>query len=149
MRLVDEELQQRIRDGVDTDPEKEIDLFLTRALDSVDDVSMRVGGKVAEFGLKAAQEAASGGGQAAWALAKGAAQGAITLGGRLGRKRGGAESPEVEPLDLPPALEGPGSEREAASGIPALIRELARLHADGILTDEEFRAKKAELLKRL
>jgi Short C-terminal domain len=30
-----------------------------------------------------------------------------------------------------------------------LIRELAELHKDGILTDEEFNAKKQEMLSRL
>jgi Short C-terminal domain len=30
-----------------------------------------------------------------------------------------------------------------------LIKELAGLHKDGILTDEEFNAKKQELLSRL
>ena len=33
--------------------------------------------------------------------------------------------------------------------IPALIEKLAELHRKGILTDEEFQSKKAELLKRL
>lgn len=33
--------------------------------------------------------------------------------------------------------------------IPSLIEQLARLHAQGILTDEEFQQKKADLLARL
>lgn len=37
----------------------------------------------------------------------------------------------------------------AAPDIPGQIRKLADLHAAGILTDEEFTAKKAELLARL
>lgn len=155
MRLVDEELERRVREGRDRDPEKEIDLLLTKALDSVDDVSTRVGGKVAELSLKAAQEAASGGGQAAWALAKGAAQGALNLGGKtLDRIRSGEGeegSEEVEPLDAPlpssPLQSGP--QPGVGSEIPGLIRELARLEAEGILTPEEFQAKKAELLRRL
>lgn len=157
MRLVDEELDRRVREGRDRDPEKEIDQLLTRALDSVDDVSTRVGGKVAELGLKAAQEAASGGGQAAWALAKGAAQGALSLGGKtVERIRSGKDDPEAEGAEVE-ALDGPGprAPRPPAPGpgpgseIPGLIRELARLQAEGILTDEEFQTKKAELLKRL
>ena len=45
----------------------------------------------------------------------------------------------------------PANEVEAPThaAIPAEIRELARLHDDGILTDEEFGRKKAELLARL
>ena len=31
----------------------------------------------------------------------------------------------------------------------ALLRELAALHADGVLTDDEFGAKKAEILRRM
>ncbi|TDC52265.1 SHOCT domain-containing protein [Jiangella ureilytica] len=42
----------------------------------------------------------------------------------------------------PPAL-------PAADGIIEQIRRLGELHGDGILTDEEFAAKKAELLRRL
>lgn len=45
----------------------------------------------------------------------------------------------------PPA----GGADPGASTIYDRIRELARLHADGILTDEEFATKKAELLDRL
>ena len=33
--------------------------------------------------------------------------------------------------------------------IPAQIEQLAKLHESGVLTDEEFYEKKAELLKRL
>ncbi|WP_455432961.1 DUF4429 domain-containing protein [Streptosporangium soli] len=50
----------------------------------------------------------------------------------------------------------PGSERRAAHGvgaavvdIPDLIRKLGELRDAGLLTDEEFQAKKAELLARL
>lgn len=44
-----------------------------------------------------------------------------------------------------------GSMKEALMGNMVIeqIRELGKLHADGILTDEEFAAKKAELLARL
>lgn len=40
---------------------------------------------------------------------------------------------------------------EAASRQMAIhaLRELAELHKDGILTDEEFNAKKQELLSRI
>jgi uncharacterized membrane protein YeaQ/YmgE (transglycosylase-associated protein family) len=38
---------------------------------------------------------------------------------------------------------------EAEDQIRAQIRKLAELHDDGVLTDEEFEAKKAELLSRL
>lgn len=50
--------------------------------------------------------------------------------------------PVVEPSPRPQAGEGGGD-------IPALIEKLAALHLQGILTDAEFSAKKAELLARL
>jgi len=40
-------------------------------------------------------------------------------------------------------------EQSAAQDIPALIQELDDLRQKGLLTEEEFQAKKAELLKRL
>jgi hypothetical protein len=44
----------------------------------------------------------------------------------------------------PPPGAGPTSE-----DIPSQIEKLAALHASGVLTDEEFAAKKAELLSRM
>jgi hypothetical protein len=38
---------------------------------------------------------------------------------------------------------------EHTAVITSQIRKLAELHAEGILTDEEFAAKKSELLSRL
>jgi hypothetical protein len=43
----------------------------------------------------------------------------------------------------------PEPDADATSGIPELIAELAELHEQGILSDEEFESKKAELLDRL
>ena len=42
-----------------------------------------------------------------------------------------------------------GANTPPQQDIPALIEKLAELHQKGILTDEEFQSKKAELLKRL
>ena len=36
-----------------------------------------------------------------------------------------------------------------AQDIPALIESLAKLHSAGVLTDEEFEQKKAELLAKI
>lgn len=53
----------------------------------------------------------------------------------------------MEPLQVPPR---PRPEPHAAGADPlALIERLADLHHKGILSDEEFHAKKAELLSRL
>ncbi|MFV2197647.1 DUF4429 domain-containing protein [Nocardiopsis sp. LOL_012] len=48
--------------------------------------------------------------------------------------------------DGPPA---PPSAGDGGETVFATIRELGRLHEEGLLTDEEFAAKKAELLRRL
>ncbi|WP_026127816.1 DUF4429 domain-containing protein [Nocardiopsis lucentensis] len=57
-------------------------------------------------------------------------------------------SPVPEAAALPGAGPSPSTEQDAET-IFATIRELGRLHAEGLLTDEEFGAKKAELLGRL
>ena len=56
-----------------------------------------------------------------------------------------AVRPAARPGELPQA-ESDSSEK---ADIPDLINELAELHKKGILTDEEFQAKKNELLARL
>jgi hypothetical protein len=53
--------------------------------------------------------------------------------------------PAVQPSDLAQ----PESDSPAKADIPELINELAELHNKGILTTEEFEAKKDELLARL
>ncbi|WP_116244198.1 DUF4429 domain-containing protein [Nocardiopsis sp. FIRDI 009] len=59
-----------------------------------------------------------------------------------------APSPAPEAAALPGAGPAPSAEQDVET-ILATIRELGRLHAEGLLTDEEFSAKKAELLGRL
>ena len=46
--------------------------------------------------------------------------------------------------EAPPAA--PAAAAPAADDVAAQIESLAKLHAQGILTDEEFSAKKAQLL---
>lgn len=75
-----------------------------------------------------------------------------------------APEPEVlpaPPSDPPAAAPGPASngsvadgngrddDQRAALSALAALRELGELHAAGILTDGEFAAKKAELLRRV
>jgi hypothetical protein len=43
----------------------------------------------------------------------------------------------------------PGDEDDGATAALAALRELGELHASGVLTDKEFAAKKAELLRRV
>ncbi|ASU85848.1 hypothetical protein CDO52_26320 [Nocardiopsis gilva YIM 90087] len=61
----------------------------------------------------------------------------------------GIEDPSAGagPAPAPPLrLTGPDAEAHA---VYDRIRELGRLHAEGLLTDDEFQTKKAELLERL
>jgi hypothetical protein len=74
-----------------------------------------------------------------------------------------APEPEPHPVGIGVAVPVPASngaaaladidglEDERTDGISALaaLRELGELYAAGILTDEEFAAKKAELLRRV
>jgi hypothetical protein len=66
------------------------------------------------------------------------------------------------PSEEPPALPGPASngssaaagegrddDHQTALSALAALRELGELHAAGVLTDGEFAAKKAELLRRV
>ena len=57
----------------------------------------------------------------------------------------------VPQLASPPVQEGPVGTQSVVrdADVFATIEKLARLHAKGILSDEEFAAKKAELLTRL
>ncbi len=74
-------------------------------------------------------------------------------GGRDGRDgRGGREQGrDGRPQDGGPRNGGPNGSRSgfAEQGIPAQIEELDQLRRRGILTDEEFAAKKRQLLDRL
>jgi membrane protease subunit (stomatin/prohibitin family) len=81
--------------------------------------------------------------QAGLAVEKAAEQeggigGAAVLLGGLGNMMGNAIAPAATPAA------GPGKEQ-----VMQLLRDLGQLKADGILTEEEFNAKKAELLARL
>ncbi|WP_017537786.1 MULTISPECIES: DUF4429 domain-containing protein [Nocardiopsis] len=59
------------------------------------------------------------------------------------------ESPALPEADPDGAEEGGEDPDPQSKVVYARIRELGRLHAEGLLTDEEFSAKKAELLDRL
>ncbi|MBF9224120.1 SPFH domain-containing protein [Hymenobacter ruricola] len=85
--------------------------------------------------------------QAGLAVEKAAEQdggigGAAVLLGGLGNMMGNATAPAAQAPATPPA----GADREQ---VMKLLRDLGQLKADGILTPEEFDAKKAELLARL
>lgn len=87
--------------------------------------------------------------QAGLAVEKAAEQeggigGAAVLLGGLGNMLGNSTAPAAQPAAGPPA--SPGTDREQ---VMQMLRDLGQLKADGILTAEEFDAKKAELLARL
>ncbi|MDO7848046.1 SPFH domain-containing protein [Hymenobacter sp. M29] len=87
--------------------------------------------------------------QAGLAVEKAAGQeggigGAAVLLGGLGNMLGNATAPAAQPAPSPAAAPAPDREQ-----VMQLLRDLGQLKADGILTEEEFNAKKAELLARL
>ncbi|MCA8925763.1 MAG: SHOCT domain-containing protein [Planctomycetes bacterium] len=155
-RLVDEEFARRGAEGLGDEPPKDIDRLLAKAASTVDGV----GDKLVDFGAHAASSAVKGGTIAAWELARGAAVGAWSLGKR---RAGSDDAPELDdplerPLPAPPPRRQPASAPRGQAplgpgpdpaAIPQLIRDLAQLRLDGILTDEEYKRKKAELLRRL
>ncbi|MFD3686072.1 DUF4429 domain-containing protein [Nocardiopsis sp. NPDC058631] len=57
--------------------------------------------------------------------------------------------PADAPVEAPAALGGGASADDDSEAVFATIRELGRLHSEGLLTDEEFSAKKAQLLDRI
>lgn len=155
-RLVDEEFARRAAEGLDGEEPKDIDKLLAKAASTVDGV----GDKIVDFGAHAASSAVKGGTIAAWELARGAAVGAWSLGKRraAGSDDDELDDPLERPLPEPPPRRAkaprttggppPGDGPDPAL-IPKLIRDLAQLRLDGILSDEEYKRKKAELLSRL
>jgi hypothetical protein len=169
MRLLDDEFERRVREGLDDDPPKEIDTLISKALDSVDDVGTKAAGTIAELSKSAAKTAVTSGGQAVWGIVRETTKGALELGSRtISEKLSGeggdgseGEASEVDepsaPLRVASAVVAATPDRPAppppaqlqGPSIPDLIRELAQLRDEGLLTPEEFAAKKAELLSRL
>lgn len=64
---------------------------------------------------------------------------------------GSAKTASVSNLVTPEPSAGPtgGAVHMSPDEVLSLIEKVAELHAKGILTDAEFEAKKAELLRRL
>jgi hypothetical protein len=65
-----------------------------------------------------------------------------------GRQDTAPVQPQIGPQTQAPAPSGPSSSVSSVD-IFAMIEQLANLHEKGILNDDEFSAKKAELLARL
>ncbi|MEZ6185528.1 MAG: hypothetical protein R3F62_11030, partial [Planctomycetota bacterium] len=144
-RLVDDEFARRAAEGLLSEQPKDIDRLLAKAASTVDDV----GDKLVDFGAHAASSAVKGGTIAAWELARGAAVGAWSLGKRQAERRGEAEPEPDDPLERPLPPSPPRTRAQPAPSasepgpdpalIPKLIRDLAQLRLDGILTDEEYK----------
>jgi hypothetical protein len=149
-RLVDEELAARARDGRLTKEPKAIEKLFTKTGEVVGDAGGAAKDKIVDLGKTAAKSAVKQSGKAVWSLAKGA----FKLGQR--KLTGDEESDEDERDEdsederpaRPRAKEGPRNDGPAED-VPDLLRRLGKLHKDGVLTDEEFAKKKADLLKRL
>lgn len=155
MRLVDEEFAHRAAAGLTDDPPKEIDHLIAKAIDQVDGVGTKAVDTLTDLGKSAAKNAVATGGSAVWGIVKGSAKGAFDLGartlGRLGDDDDQAtedEDPAVPTIEVLPAAPALRAITRQPT-VPELIRQLAQLHDDGILSDAEFKTKKAELLARL
>ncbi|MFI6575166.1 DUF4429 domain-containing protein [Nocardiopsis sp. NPDC050513] len=72
----------------------------------------------------------------------------LLMAATINAHRASADERDAPVAALPGAGSAASAEQDAET-IFATIRELGRLHAEGLLTDEEFSAKKAELLGRL
>jgi hypothetical protein len=146
-RLVDDELAERGRDGRLHKEPKAIDRFVARTGEVVGDATEVAKDKIVDLGKRAGKAAVRGSGKAVWGLTKKAFQ--------FGKDKIVGDDGDDDDLDdaprkkRRPAAEARAAERESARPATELLRELAKLHKDGILTDEEFARKKAELLKRI
>jgi len=153
-RLVDEELDARAKDGRLHKEPKAIDKLIAKTGEVVGDASDAAKEKIVDLGKTAAKTAVKQSGKAVWGLAKGA----FKLGQR---KLTGDEDSDEDEIEEEPERRRKKSRKRSASeesdeapapakkDVPELLRQLAKLHRDGVLTDEEFAKKKAELLKRL
>ena len=71
---------------------------------------------------------------------------ATAVSGRVANRqaqRNAPAEPEAQPVEAPPAAAAPAP---APDDDMAQLEKLGELHAKGILTDEEFSAKKAQIL---
>ena len=71
--------------------------------------------------------------------------------GRHGRPRllGHTAEAPPSPPEAPPAVPAPAAPSADEIELVTQLRQLAQLQQEGILTEAEFAAKKAELLRRL
>jgi len=58
-------------------------------------------------------------------------------------------APQMPPSQPPPAAAAPPATATPSARVMEDLKKLGELHASGVLTDAEFEAKKAELLKRV
>jgi membrane protease subunit (stomatin/prohibitin family) len=81
-------------------------------------------------------------------LAKGAGGGGSVAGDAMGLGAGVALG-QVMAQQLQAGLQGGGAGSVKPADVMATLEKLGELKAKGVLTEEEFAAKKAELLKKL
>lgn len=73
---------------------------------------------------------------------------ATAVSGRVARRQNNrwAAEEQAQYAQQPAPAPAPAAPAPAESGEVAELKQLAELHAQGILTDEEFAAKKAQVL---
>jgi membrane protease subunit (stomatin/prohibitin family) len=70
---------------------------------------------------------------------------ATAVSGRVARRQAAGNADQQSQQTAPPP-EAPQAAAPAESDDAAKLQELAQLHANGVLTDEEFAASKAKIL---
>jgi hypothetical protein len=144
LELVEEELARRAREGKISDEKKDVQKVIDAAGELVGSAGRRARDKIKDLSKSAAKAAARQSGKAMWGLARGA--------WRLGTGSRPDDDDDEDEASRPSRRARRGKDRgaEPTSGdVPALIRDLARLRDEGLLSEEEFLAKKKDLLGRL
>jgi hypothetical protein len=152
LRYVEDELDRRERDGLLLKEPKALEIVLEKTGEVMGDATDAATGKLKDLGKQAAKTAIKTGGKAIMGLASGALD--------LGRERLTDDDDDDRPRrrktrrrdddDADDADESSGdADARETRDVTERLRDLARLHADGILTDAEFARKKKELLDRL
>jgi putative oligomerization/nucleic acid binding protein len=71
---------------------------------------------------------------------------ATAVSGRVARRQQAKYVDEQQAAAPPPPPPAPAAEPSADEALAASLRQLAELHDQGILSDDEFAAKKAQIL---
>jgi hypothetical protein len=71
---------------------------------------------------------------------------ATAVSGRVARRQARRYDQQAEPAPVPQAQYAPAQEGPPEDDLSAKVQQLAALHSQGLLTDDEFAAAKAKAL---